>query len=108
MSTKRIPDNIKVQVDEIVERFNEGSGEPSCFYSTRYRGNYLYLDRSDFGRIGPICRLKYTGDMNKWEFAIYKWSSERYDPDEWFSPGFEYVDGTIEGAMMAGLVAYPV
>ena len=108
MSKKRIPDNIKAQVNEIVARFNEGSGDPSCFYATRFRGNYLYLDRSDFGQIGPICRLKYTGDMNQWEFAIYKWSSERYDSGEWFFPGFEHVDGTVEGTMMAGLMAYPV
>lgn len=108
MSTKRIPDDVKAQVNEIVERFNEGSGDPTCFYAARYRGNYLYLDRSDFGRIGPICRLKYTGDMNKWEFAIYKWSSERYDSDEWLFSGSEHVDGTVEGAMMAGLRAYPV
>ncbi len=108
MSTKRIPDEVKAQVNEIVTRFNEGSGDPTCFYVTRFRGNYLYLDRSDFGRIGPICRLKYTGDMNKWEFAIYKYSSERYDPGEWFFPGYEHMDGTIEGAMMVGLEAYPV
>ncbi len=108
MSKKRIPDEVKAQVNEIVERFNEGSGDPTCFYATRYRGNYLYLDRSDFGQIGPICRLKYTGYMDNWEFAIYKWSSERYDPGEWFFPGFEHVDGTVEGAMMAGLKAYPV
>jgi len=74
----------------------------------RFRGNYLYLDRSDYGQIGPICRLKYTGDMENWEFAIFKWSSERYDPKEWMFPGSEHVDGTIEGAMMAGLLAYPV
>jgi hypothetical protein len=50
----------------------------------------------------------YTGDTSKWEFAIFKWSTERYDPDEWFFPGSECVDGTVEGAMMAGLHAYPV
>ncbi|TEU14412.1 MAG: hypothetical protein E3J21_15990 [Anaerolineales bacterium] len=108
MSTKGIPDDIKAQVNEIVARFNEGSGDPTCFYAARFRGSYLYLDRSDFGQIGPICRLKYTGDMDNWEFAIYKFSSERYDPEEWFFPGSEYVDGTVEGAMMAGLHAYPV
>ena len=45
--------------------------------------------------------------MEKWEFAIYKYSDERYDPDEWFFPGGGQVDGTIEGAMRAGLQAYP-
>ena len=76
MTKKGIPDNVKAQINEIVAQFNEGSGDPTCFYTTRFRGNYLYLDRSDFGRIGPICRLKYTGDMNKWEFAIYKYSAD--------------------------------
>ena len=45
--------------------------------------------------------------MDGWEFAIYKHSSERYDPDEWFFPGAGNVDGTVEGAMEAGLEAYP-
>lgn len=108
MSKRGIPDDVKAQVNEIVERFNEGSGDPTCFYATRFRGNYLYLERSDYGQIGPICRLEYTGDMNNWEFAIYKHSSERYDPNDWFFPGSEHVDGTVEGAMMAGLHAYPV
>ena len=109
MSKKKIPDEVKTQVSEIIARFNEGSNDPTCFYAVRFRGEYLYLDRSDFGRIGPICRLKYTGDMDNWEFAIFKWSSERYaeDEDEWLT-GDEYVDGTIEGAMLAGLHAYPV
>ncbi len=30
-----------------------------------------------------------------------------YDPDEWFFPGSESVDGTVAGAMKAGLAAYP-
>ena len=45
--------------------------------------------------------------MQHWEFAIYKYSDERYDPEEWIFPGAEEVDGTIEGAMRAGLKAYP-
>ena len=57
--------------------------------------------------MGPICRLTYTGDMAGWEFAIFKWSIERYDPDEWLFPGSQYLDGTIKGAMKAGLEAYP-
>ena len=56
----------------------------------------------------PVARLTYTGDMKKWEFAIFKWTRERYDPDEWFFPGSNLFDGTIEGAMKAGLEAYPV
>jgi len=46
--------------------------------------------------------------MNGWDFAIFKWSTETYDPDEWMFPGSELVDGTVEGAMRAGLEAYQV
>ena len=45
--------------------------------------------------------------MDNWEFAIYKYSDSRYDPEEWMFPGMGEVDGTIEGAMRAGLLAYP-
>ena len=107
MAKKGIPDDIKEQVDEIVRSFNEEFMDPDCVYVTRYRGKFLYLDRNEYGQIGSICRLEYTGDMNNWDFAIYKYSSERYDAEEWFFPGTEHVDGTIEGAMKAGLEAYP-
>jgi hypothetical protein len=46
--------------------------------------------------------------MQHWDFAIYKFSDgRRYDPDERFFLGAEEVDGTIKGAMRAGLKAYP-
>lgn len=45
--------------------------------------------------------------MDNWEFAIFKHSDERYDAEEWFFPGAGWMDGTIEGAMKAGLEAYP-
>lgn len=106
MAAKAIPEQIRGQVEKIVAGFNErGIRDPECRYVTRYRGRYLYLDRSDYGTLCPICRLTYTGDMDQWEFAIYKYSDNCYDPYEFF-PGVEHVDGTIEGAMKAGLEAY--
>ena len=108
MAEKAIPDKVRRKVEEIVQRFNkEVLGDPDCYYVTRYRGKFLYLERNDYGRFGPICRLEYTGKMDEWEFAIYKYSSERYDPDEWFFYGSHLVDGTIEGALRAGMEAYP-
>jgi hypothetical protein len=105
---KRIPAEVKQQVDQIVEEFNQTVlNSPNLYYVTRYRGNYLYLDRFKYGRLGPICRLKYTGRLDAWEFAIYKYSDGRYDPDEWLFPGTGHLDGTVEGAMRAGLEAYP-
>jgi hypothetical protein len=103
-----IPDEVKTDVAAIVEHFNTAViRNPLCVYVPRYKGKYLYLDRRDYGRLSPICRLEYTGHMQKWSFAIYKYSDEQYDEEEWFFPGAEHVDGTIEGAMQAGLEAYP-
>ena len=108
MRGKGIPENVKKQVDEIVKRFNkEVIGNPNQFFISRYRGSYLYLDRNDWGDIGHICRLEFNGKMDNWDFAIFKYSSERYDEDEWLFPGFNHVDGTVEGAMKAGMEAYP-
>lgn len=40
-------------------------------------------------------------------FAIYKYSDERYDPEEWRFPGAGHLDGTVEGALRACMEAYP-
>jgi hypothetical protein len=103
-----IPDDIKQQVEERVAAFNKQIiRHPQHFYASRYRGSYLYLDRYMYGRVGPICRLTYNGAIDQWGFAIYKYSDDRYDPGEWFFPGSEHIDGTLEGAMKGGLAAYP-
>ena len=108
MARKGIPSEVKKQVEDIVERFHTSEiRDPHCLYVPRYRGRFLYLDREDYGRLSQVCRLEYTGDLKAWNFAIYKYSSERYADDEWFFPGAGHVDGTIEGAMKAGLEAYP-
>ena len=102
---KSIPDDVRNEVEEIVERFNATADYP---YVARFRGKFLYLGRKNyFGEVAPICRLTYTGDVQQWEFAIYKYSSDGYDPDEWMFPGMGHVDGTVEGALKAGQEAYP-
>lgn len=108
MTTKGIPAEIKQAASDIIEHFNRTQiADPENQYVLRFKGRFLYLDRDHHGRHGPICRLTYTGDLNQWNFAIYKYSSNSYDPSEWFFPGSEHVNGTIEGALRAGLKAYP-
>ena len=108
MPGTRIPDTIKTQVEDRITAFNrQVLQDPNVSYRPRYKGAFLYLDRCAYGRVGPICRLQYTGTIDQWEFAIFKYSDERYDPDEWLFPGSEHVDGTLEGAMHAGMAAYP-
>jgi hypothetical protein len=107
-TTRGIPNEVKTEVAAIVQHFNTTViRNPHCVYVPPYRGKFLYLDRQDDGRLHPICRLEYSGNMEDWSFAIYKYSDERYDEEEWFFPGAEHVDGTLEGAMNAGLEAYP-
>lgn len=107
MPPTTIPKKVKEEVNRIVDQFNRSVlADSRRRYIARMEGKYLYLDRDDFGTAEKICRLEYTGEMNRWEFAIYKYSSSRYDLDECFFPGEHLVDGTIEGAMKAGLEAY--
>ena len=108
MSKKEtIPPEIKEVVEKIVEDFNKNVLKNGYqYYQIRYKGRFLYLDLSDNGRLGPICRLEYTGKIDKWKFAIFEYSSERYNSQEWFFPGSNFVDGTVKGAMRAGLEAY--
>lgn len=108
MSKQIITEQIKKQADEIVKAFNETViKNPNRYYVTRYKGSYLYIDRLDHDSISHLCRLKYTGNMDEWEFEIFKYSNESYDAEDWFFPGSGHVDGTIKGALKAGLEAYP-
>jgi hypothetical protein len=107
MAALKIPDDIKEQADKIVADFNlKVFKDSNYYYKTRYKGKFLYLDRYEYGTESKVCRLQYTGAIDKWEFAIYKYSSDRYDSEEWMFPGSGLVDGTIEGAMNAGMEAY--
>ena len=107
MKKKPIPEDIKEEALRTIERFNttklKGTG---CAFVARFQGRFLYLDRDELGRVGPICRLDYLGGKQGWGFAIYKYSTERYDPGERWFPGFGLLDGTILGAMKAGMMAY--
>jgi hypothetical protein len=103
-----IPTEIRASAQQVVERFNRANLKNSTNYVARFRGMFLYLDREDYGSAPvEICRLKYAGSLNNWEFAVFKHSSNRYDPEEFMFPGATFLDGTIEGAMRCGMEAYP-
>jgi len=111
MAKTTIPKQTQQEIAKIIDEYNKKTFHDNVedlAYFAEYKGKYLYLKRKEFGKISPIARLTYTGEIQKWGFAIFKWSREQYDPDEWFFPGAESVDGTVEGAMKAGLKAYPV
>lgn len=116
-----IPLEIQEEVLKIVEEFNQktfiGEQHPlltALFrstkrgYAARFKDKFLYLDRIDRGYRTEICRLTWNGKMDNWDFAIYRHSRNRYDPNEWMFPGAGFVNGTVEGAMKAGMEAYPM
>ena len=108
MAAKKIPADVQRRAEEIIERFNRKTlGGGGVRYLPRFKSSFLYLDRQEAGTLGPICRLKFTGSLDAWEFAIFKFSSGTYDADEWMFPGSEFLDGTLDGAMRAGMEAYP-
>ena len=108
MARATIPAHIKQWADGVITDFNDRViRDPHRAYHARDRGRHLYLDRVAGGVPHRIARLEYTGNTDHWGFAIFKYSDERYDAEEWFFPGSGYVDGTLEGALHAGLAAYP-
>jgi len=110
MKIKMIPKEIKEEVLKIVDEFNNEELDlinDFFRYVAEFRGKYLYLKTKKYDMVSPIARLTYSGDMDKWEFAIYRYSSEKYDGEECLFPGFECFDGTIKGALYAGNTAYP-
>lgn len=109
MAKTKIPTDIQKKVNIIIDAFNakEFIKQPDFMYYPIYRSDCLYIYRKEGEKDGPICRLKYTGDFTDWDFAIYKYSREKYDPEESCFPGFQHINGTIEGALKAGLEAYP-
>jgi hypothetical protein len=66
-----IPEHVREQVDQIVTDFNQRTiKNPEGFYVPRYSGNYLHLDRHNYGPVSPIARLKFQGAMDNWKFAV--------------------------------------
>lgn len=107
MPTEAIPKEVREQVQAIVDQFNrEAFADGERSYIPRFKGNYLYLDRRDYGSVGPICRLEYTGDMQNWQFAMYQFCSAQYGSGGSSFPGAHFLDGTVQGAMKAGAQGY--
>ncbi len=130
MAKPSIPSEIQEQVNQAVENYNKTN---RAHYKVIFKGKYCYLSRMDnrdheanamlilLKRMGvspeklrsapavetKIGRLEWTGDIGKWSFAVYKYSREAYDADEWMFPGSGLLNGTIEGAMKAGHKIYP-
>ncbi|WP_173158626.1 hypothetical protein [Phytohabitans suffuscus] len=45
----------------------------------RFRGDYAYIDADEDGDTWPLCRLRYTGNVDQWGFAIHLASRDGYE-----------------------------
>ena len=130
---KSIPKEVKNAVLEIVTAFNE---EHQTAFKMTFRGQFAYLAKTEKQQVDianifrkmmaekmgvpikqlaaqdvptietKLGRLKYHGQMDNWSFAVFKYSREIYDADDWMFPGSFKLDGTIEGALNAGMELY--
>ena len=105
MGREQIPQFTKDKVLQIVSQYNASFNTE---YRMEFKRIYAYLERKDKnGMITIIGRLKYMPKRKNWDFAVFKYSRERYDPDEMLFPGRHLLDGTIEGVLKAGHEIYP-
>ena len=128
----KIPVEIQEEVLRIVENYNK---ENETRYIATFRGKFCYISRIDERQIAQqmtaylklmglpesllqhlplhterelethIGRLTWTGNMNSWDFAVYRYSKEAYDPNEWhFAVG---TSTSVLGVLKAGYEIYP-
>ena len=110
MAKKVISDELRAEVEAIIAQYNEDTykkAKKNVYYFAAFKGKFLYLNRQEYHLLNPICRLAYQPDTQSWDFAVYKWSKDAYDPNEFFFPGSGLANGTVLGAMKAGDEAYP-
>jgi hypothetical protein len=110
MAKSKIPDDIKEAALAIIEKYNKKKfrDNPDVSYYAKFRGEFLYLNRKEYGNDSPIARLGFNGSMKDWSFSAFLYSCESYSDDLFMMPGIGFLDGTIEGALKAGDKVYPV
>ncbi len=105
-----IPQEIQIKIIKIIDEFNnEELDLINEFYKyiAEFKGKYIYLTIKKYDSILPAGRLSFSGEINNLDFAIYKYSSEKYDVNEMMFPGFHFINGTVKGALYACNTAYP-
>lgn len=105
-----ISKEIKDQIRQIVKNFNEDELDLiNDFYKyvVEFKGVDVFIKIKKYEKLLPVGKLHFTGNINKMEFAIFKYSSNEYDADENLFPGSKYIDGTVKGALYACNTAYP-
>ena len=77
----KIQDDIKLEVEKRISAFNS---QNNCKFIASFKGKFLYLDRTDSFGVTHIFRLTFSGDIESWNAAVYKYDREVYDVKEVF------------------------
>jgi len=63
-----IPKEVQEEVKRIIDQYNQkvfyGRLDDLSYYP-EFKGKFLYLKRREFGKISPVARLTYTGNIKK-------------------------------------------
>ena len=102
-----IPERVRDELGARLERHARARWAERCRgVAVRFRGAYAYvdaypLDGGWWSEAAPeahaptgsapirLCRLGFLGSVDRWAFAFYKYSDDRYEPSVVFSGSFE-------------------
>lgn len=104
MSDTPFPDHLRKRATQQIQAFNRAH---EVAFRLFVRQGYGYLSAA--AATGPddrVGRLDYVGETQTWHFVPFHYGKQRYDPNYYGYPGWETLDGTIEGALTAARLHY--
>jgi hypothetical protein len=75
----RAPDSVKTALQQRLNTHQSARWPQLTDLHVRFRGDYAYIDADEDGDIWPLCRLRYTGQVDTWGFAIHLASRNGYE-----------------------------
>jgi len=91
-------DGIPIQLAKsLVETTNKLAKEYCKFLTVDIKNVFVYINEGEW----PLCRLKFLGKVDEWEFAIFKYSSMTFSTNEIFFPRKGNMHDLIDTALSA-------
>jgi hypothetical protein len=75
----RPPDSAKNALRQRLDTHQRARWPQLTGLQVRFRGDYAYIDADEDGDVWPLCRLRYTGTIEAWGFAIHLASRDTYE-----------------------------
>jgi hypothetical protein len=75
-------DTVKIALQRRVTAHHQQRWPQLTRLTVRWRGSHAYIDAvTPDGDNWQLCRLTWNGHPDHWTFALYLYSSERYEPN---------------------------